>query len=375
MSLAQLHGVPPGAPNEFDTIQPPGGDPDAVGPYIAYSGPKLPTQPQALLRAIDREMRETRAPPTPANMFNVISQGLLFDATSPALRAALYRVIAQLPGVQVLGRRTDAIGREGIASRSRTSRSATTSRRSRYSIRARVKSLKARRFKPPRSITLMSSFLLVRRSITRCSSREGSSTRSRTCPAAVRFQAPTHRVSPMRRTAADAAEFSALYQETNADLLAFLLRRCPTAEDAADCLAEAYLVAWNKRDQIPPDSEIRPWLFGVARNVMLRGHQQRTRITAATTALAQELHSARALHPGPLEEQSNRLREALTELSAVDREIIMMIAWDQLKPGEIGTILGLSANVVRVRVHRARARLRSLLASSELEEAEQTRLQ
>ncbi len=46
----------------------------------------------------------------------------------------------------------------------------------------------------------------------------------------------------MRRTAADAAEFSALYQETNADLLAFLLRRCPTAEDAADCLAEAYLV-------------------------------------------------------------------------------------------------------------------------------------
>jgi RNA polymerase sigma-70 factor (ECF subfamily) len=173
----------------------------------------------------------------------------------------------------------------------------------------------------------------------------------------------------MRRTAADAAEFSALYQETNADLLAFLLRRCPTAEDAADYLAEAYLVAWDKRDQIPTGSEIRPWLFGVARNVMLRGHQQRARITAATTALAQELESAQALHSRPVEEHSNRLREAVAELSALDREIITMIAWDQLKPGEIGTSLGLSANVVRVRAHRARARLQAILTNAEPERA------
>jgi hypothetical protein len=115
VSLAQLDGVDPAAPSEFDLIQPHGGDPGHIGPDIAYSGPKLPSQPQALLRAIEREMQETRTPPTPANVFNVLSQGLLFDATSPALRAALYRVMARLPGVQVLGRRTDAIGREGIA--------------------------------------------------------------------------------------------------------------------------------------------------------------------------------------------------------------------------------------------------------------------
>lgn len=115
VSLAQLDGVERAAPREFDLIQPPGGNPDLVGPDIAYSGPKLPTQPQSLLRAIEHELRETRTPPTPANVFNAISGGLLFDATSPALRAALYRVMAQLPGVQVLGRRTDAIGRVGIA--------------------------------------------------------------------------------------------------------------------------------------------------------------------------------------------------------------------------------------------------------------------
>jgi DNA-directed RNA polymerase specialized sigma24 family protein len=40
-----------------------------------------------------------------------------------------------------------------------------------------------------------------------------------------------------------------------------------------------------------------------------------------------------------------------------------MISWDDLKPGEVATILGISANVVRVRAHRAKARLRKQLAS------------
>ncbi len=47
----------------------------------------------------------------------------------------------------------------------------------------------------------------------------------------------------MSGAAAAAATFAALYTETNADVLAFLLRRCSTPEDAADCLAETYLVA------------------------------------------------------------------------------------------------------------------------------------
>jgi RNA polymerase sigma-70 factor (ECF subfamily) len=72
------------------------------------------------------------------------------------------------------------------------------------------------------------------------------------------------------RQGADSPDFSALYDQTNADLLAFLLRRCPTPEDAADCLAETYLVAWSKRDRIPGGIDARPWLFGVARNVTRR---------------------------------------------------------------------------------------------------------
>jgi RNA polymerase sigma-70 factor (ECF subfamily) len=165
------------------------------------------------------------------------------------------------------------------------------------------------------------------------------------------------------RQGADSPDFSALYDQTNADLLAFLLRRCPTPEDAADCLAETYLVAWSKRDRIPGGTDARPWLFGVARNVMRRAHQRQNRFATATDALADEIRTADALRPHPLGQERERLRDALNDLADIDREIITLIAWDELTPTEIAQVLGLSANVVRVRAHRARARLRALLGA------------
>jgi RNA polymerase sigma-70 factor (ECF subfamily) len=171
----------------------------------------------------------------------------------------------------------------------------------------------------------------------------------------------------MSGAAADAVSFAALYTETNADVLAFLLRRCPTPEDAADCLAETYLVAWEKRNQVPAGVEARLWLFGVARNVMRRGHERHRRLATAAQSLAEELQSAASARPALAPDESELITAALSELSDVDQEIITMISWDGLTPREIGQVLGISANVVRVRAHRARARLRSLLSTNHAE--------
>ncbi len=158
--------------------------------------------------------------------------------------------------------------------------------------------------------------------------------------------------------------FAELYTETNADVLAFLLRRCQTPDDAADCLAETYLVAWEKRDQIPAGNEARLWLFGVARNVMRRGHERRGRLASATSSLATELQSEAKARPADPEE-CDRATAALSQLSPVDQEIITMLSWDGLSPRDVAQVLGLSANVVRVRAHRARAKLRASLTSSD----------
>ncbi len=86
-------------------------------------------------------------------------------------------------------------------------------------------------------------------------------------------------------------------------------------------------------------------------------------VAIAAQSLAEELQSAASARPALAPDQSESITAALAELSAVDQEIITMISWDGLTPREIGQVLGISANVVRVRAHRARAKLRSLLST------------
>jgi RNA polymerase sigma-70 factor, ECF subfamily len=153
------------------------------------------------------------------------------------------------------------------------------------------------------------------------------------------------------------AGFSALYDATAADLLAFLLRRTQTPEDAADCLAETFLVAWDKRDRLPSElGQARPWLFGVARNVLRRSQKRDSRASTAKAELARELDGAQRQIP-----DDDPVSAALQQLPPIDREIIEMLAWDRLAPREVAAILELSPNVVRIRAHRARLKLREEL--------------
>lgn len=157
-----------------------------------------------------------------------------------------------------------------------------------------------------------------------------------------------------------ADDFRALYDQTAHDLLKFLMRRAPTPEDAADCLAETFLIAWSKRGQIPADhGQARPWLFGVARNVLKRDRAMGNKASAAVAALARDLQGNP--QPAPADDV---VTLALGQLSRLDREIIEMLAWDQLAPREVAVILEISPNVVRIRAHRARRKLREQLPVS-----------
>lgn len=118
MTLAQLDHV---ASNQgSDLIWPPNPYVHGLGGGGGFFGPALPTAPAALLRAIKEEVPEevrgvTNGPPGPAEVFDLITGRLLIDATSPTLRSALFSLVAHLPGVRLLGQRSDEIGRRGIA--------------------------------------------------------------------------------------------------------------------------------------------------------------------------------------------------------------------------------------------------------------------
>ena len=161
-------------------------------------------------------------------------------------------------------------------------------------------------------------------------------------------------------------EFERLFRDTRTGLLAYLLRRAGSAEEAADLLAETYLIAWRRLDGIPGGAETRPWLFGVARNLLLKGATRRRSHGVLVERLAGELRTAGAVPPPVDVEDRDRLLAALAGLPEVDREILTLSAWEDLTPSEIAGVVGTSANTVRVRLHRARARLRQELGSPRL---------
>jgi RNA polymerase sigma-70 factor (ECF subfamily) len=164
------------------------------------------------------------------------------------------------------------------------------------------------------------------------------------------------------------AAFERLFRETRTDLLAYVARRSRSAEDAADLLAETYLIAWQKLEAIPPGDRARLWLFGVARNLLLQGASRRRSGDVLVDRLAGELHRAHAVQTTVDDERSDALRAALAALPERDREILTLTAWEGLTPRQISAVMGSSANVVRVRLHRARTRLKRQLGSARPDE-------
>lgn len=156
-------------------------------------------------------------------------------------------------------------------------------------------------------------------------------------------------------------DFGQLVEETYDALIRYALRRVSNAEDAADIVAETYLIAWSKQDV--PVQDRRPWLFGIARNVI---HVHR-RGELKQLTVADELRKTLAAlprHDAPNDLHLD-VQQALTNLSPQDREAIMLTAWDDLTTREAAKSLGISHTAFRVRLHRARRRLRLALTPDE----------
>ena len=151
--------------------------------------------------------------------------------------------------------------------------------------------------------------------------------------------------------------FEQLFRSTRTDLLAYLLRRSTNPEDAADALAQVYVIAWQKIDGVPAGDHARPWLFGVARNLLSKAWGRQRSEEALAHRLASELRDAsRPVYSA--EPAATAVRQALMSLPEIDQEIVTLTAWEGLTPQQIAVVVGRSPNVVRVRLHRARARLR-----------------
>lgn len=162
-------------------------------------------------------------------------------------------------------------------------------------------------------------------------------------------------------TASPLARFDALFTEYQRQVLAYAMRRTTTPADAEDVTAETFTIAWRKLASIP-DADPLPWLYAVARRVMAnhrRGSGRRQRLAA----LLRVEDVPTPLRAG--EDLDGPVFVALASLSAADQEILRLVAWEELGNQQIAEVLGITANAVAIRLHRARARFAAALARND----------
>jgi RNA polymerase sigma-70 factor (ECF subfamily) len=162
------------------------------------------------------------------------------------------------------------------------------------------------------------------------------------------------------------ARFAKLYREEGRAILEYALRRVDDAEDAADVVAETFLVAWRRLGEVPLGDGARLWLYGVARLTLANLHRAERRRTRLGRRLAESLRTELSTHRPPEGEAAEVLR-AIAELGEEDRELLLLVSWEGLTPSEAARVLGTSALAARSRLHRARRRLRHLLEERETE--------
>jgi RNA polymerase sigma factor (sigma-70 family) len=160
----------------------------------------------------------------------------------------------------------------------------------------------------------------------------------------------------------DEARFASLYDATRAAVVAYCRRRVP-GDVVDDVIAEVFLTAWRRIDDVPSTSEL-PWLYGVARYVVAnhqRSSIRRSRLAARVLSLASQASRDTSLTDA---ERDGSVLAALATLSPSDQELLRLRAWEELTSAEIGLVLGIAVSAVDMRLSRARRRFERALRAA-----------
>ncbi|MFE6666488.1 RNA polymerase sigma factor [Streptomyces sp. NPDC057697] len=163
----------------------------------------------------------------------------------------------------------------------------------------------------------------------------------------------------------DRGALGELYDEHSQVLYRYALRVTGDWAEAEDVVSATFLEAWRSREKVHPEGDgLRPWLLGIATNVMRRDARARRRRDIALARVPERgsvpdfvddlvTHLADA-------EQLRAAHAALARLRRRDREVFTLVVWEGLDYAAAAEALGVPVGTIRSRLSRARTRLRAL---------------
>jgi RNA polymerase sigma factor (sigma-70 family) len=163
--------------------------------------------------------------------------------------------------------------------------------------------------------------------------------------------------------------FTVLFRRHAPAIQRYVVRRLgPDAAD--DIVAETFLLAFRQRNSYDPArSDARPWLYGIATNLIGRHRRAEVRLYRALARTGAdpvtEPFTDRVDDRVSAGHASRQLAAALARLSAKLRDTMLLAAWSDLSYEEIAVALGVPVGTVRSRLSRARSRLRQTMGDTD----------
>lgn len=165
--------------------------------------------------------------------------------------------------------------------------------------------------------------------------------------------------------------FRNLLETHQTRLYRFIIRNIGNSTDAEDLTQQAFMEAVRSFQSFRGESELSTWLYGIAMN-LVRNHLSRAPHRRYCFDDESALDGTASAAPGPSEmlEQSqtvHHLEAAMSELPQSMRDVLVLVAVDELTYEEAAALLTIPVGTVRSRLSRARTALRSRLESRGVE--------
>jgi RNA polymerase sigma factor (sigma-70 family) len=170
----------------------------------------------------------------------------------------------------------------------------------------------------------------------------------------------------------DPPQFGAIFARHAEAVHRYLSRRLEySAVD--DALSETFVTAFRSRHRYDPAyPDARPWLFGIATNVVHHHRRAEGRRRALVARVTQFIGGDEALDPAPDEiarpqgrqDEMARLQSVLSQVDEKYLDVLMLFTGPELSYDEIARALQVPLGTVRSRMSRGRAQLRELLLAA-----------
>ncbi len=149
----------------------------------------------------------------------------------------------------------------------------------------------------------------------------------------------------------------AMFEEYAPRILDYARHRGATLVEAEDVVSEVFIVLTRRLDEAP--AEVLPWLYGVARKVLGNQMRSKRRRLALEKRIEEQVvwaHSSNSNAPS-IGASDALIRQALSMLPAKDREVLLLVAWDELSYKEAAQSLGCTSMAFAQALRRARQHL------------------